>query len=178
MPNWVRNVVKIRKIPEKEIPFITNLLASKSEMTGDLIFDLHKIVPEPGVKEDCPEDCLMTECSHSKPLEDRPWFDWYEWRNKYWGTKWEACDGYTYHGKSYVVFVFSTAWSAPFMAFEKLQVLGLDIEIRYADEDYGTNCGMLAYSSLDKKWTEWTEEDLARDSINPRKFASRLWSNY
>ena len=156
MPNHVRNVLKFKHLKPKDIEFIITTIAEKQDRPvgdffdaktfHDYIIDFNKIIPEPKTKKECPEDCLVNKDSHIMEEEDRPWFDWYTWHNKYWGTKWNAYDGYTKVGKSYVIFVFSTAWSSPFLVIEQLRLLGYPFELRYADEDIGNNCGILDYS--------------------------------
>lgn len=90
------------------------------------------------------------------------------------GTKWNAYDGYTKIGKTCLTFVFSTAWSAPFPVFAKLCELGYDLDIRYADEDIGVNCGQILYDA--------SEDDLDHHTVmhlsNPERFARYIWNKY
>ena len=120
----------------------------------------------------------MNKDSHVETDKDRPWFDWYEWNLKYWGTKWEAYDCYSKIGKSYITFVFSTAWSIPYPVIERLHVMGYDFELRYADEDYGNNCGILSYeyngTTGDKEFFHTDADSLD----HPEQFARRLWDRY
>lgn len=37
-------------------------------------------------------------------------YNWYDWSNKYWGTKWNACDSYIVDDNN---INFSTAWCTP-----------------------------------------------------------------
>lgn len=70
---------------------------------------------------------------------------WYTWRVHNWGTKWNAYDD---KGSEYEL-LFSTAWDAPFPIMEKLSKMYPDIEftLKYADEDYGENCGTHIYKN-------------------------------
>lgn len=179
MPNHVKTVVKFKNLKSKEdVEFILNMIATPSlhDADGnplDYMIDFNKIIPEPACEEECPKDYIITEDSHVMTYSDRPWFDWYRWHLDNWGTKWNAYDGYTRIGKSYIKFVFSTAWSLAYPVMQRLSLLGYDIDICYADEDLGVNCGKLNYSTKGG-WTHYDESELH----NPYDFARRLWNNY
>lgn len=70
---------------------------------------------------------------------------WYEWCNANWGTKWNASE--TYWNSDNIV-TFETAWSCPFPIFERLSEMFPDVqfEVAFADEDIGSNCGILLYN--------------------------------
>ena len=178
IPNHVRNVVKIKGIPKDKIDYILNKVAVKykSEMTGndEWIMDFDLVIPEPRFKKDCPKKYQVNKSSHIAKDEGRPWFDWYEWHLAYWGTKWNAYDGYTKIGKTQLTFVFSTAWSAPFPIYAKLCELGYDLDIRYADEDIGVNCGQVIYNAKEDDVDHFNSMHLS----NPERFARYIWDNY
>lgn len=69
---------------------------------------------------------------------------WYEWRNRHWNTKWNACDC-QYDGDNTIEF--QTAWSAPHPILEELTARfpGVYITHQWADEDIGSGCGQLEY---------------------------------
>lgn len=70
--------------------------------------------------------------------------DWYGWCNKFWGTKWNAYDiGISRPSEDTVEYQFSTAWSCPAPVLVELskQNPSLTIEVQFADEDFGYNCG-------------------------------------
>ena len=139
-------------------------------------FDFDRIIPEPRTKEECPVDCLVTPDSHIMKDKERPWFNWYSWHIQHWDTKWNAYDGYTVIGKSYVQFVFSTAWSVPSNIYKKLDEIfnSYDMEVKWADEDLGNNCGKAVhYAGCDGWDVTWMDED-----PHSRKFAKRIWDNY
>lgn len=173
MPNYVRNVIKISNIKKEDVSLILNLLASKIE--DKIVIDFDKIIPEPRTIDKCPEDCRIESAkeAHIEEDKDRPWFNWYMWHSKYWGTKWEACDGYTLTGKTWIKFIFSTAWSAPTPIILKLSKLGYNLHVRYADEDYGSNCGTITYSR-ELGWDHTSNSELT----NPERFARELWNRY
>ena len=184
MPNHIRNVVKIKGIPKDKIDYVLNKLAMKyikpayDGATEEYIMDFDLIIPEPRFKKDCPKDCIVNKSSHVEKDIDRPWFNWYNFHNLYWGTKRNAYDGYTKIGKTQLTFVFSTAWSIPDRIYEKLftwcDEQGYDIEVRYADEDIGSNCGMISLNASEHDLTHCREGELT----NPVRFARYIWNNY
>ena len=55
---------------------------------------------------------------------------------------------------------------------QKLALMGYNIEIKYADEDLGSNCGKLTYTS-EQGWTHWDESELK----DPVRFAREVWTH-
>ena len=92
----------------------------------------------------------------------------------YWGTKWNAYDGYTKIGATQLTFVFSTAWCIPDRIYEKLftwcDEQGYDVEIRYADEAIGSNCGIIDFKASEHDVNHYHEEEIT----NPDKFAKYI----
>ena len=178
MPNHIRNVVKIKGIPKDKIEYVLNKVSAKykSDTTrnDEWIMDFDLIIPEPRFKKDCQKRFIVNKDSHVMEYENRPWFNWYDWHCAYWGTKWNAYDGYTKIGKTCLTFVFSTAWNAPFPVFAKLCELGYDLDIRYADEDIGVNCGQILYDASEDDIDHHTAMHLT----NPERFARYIWNNY
>ena len=108
--------------------------------------------------------------------KEKPWFDWYAWHIKYWGTKWNAYDGYTVIKKSSVQFVFSTAWSVPEPIYSKLTEMFKDynMETKWADESLGSNCGEAVHCAGEEGWDiHWKDKD-----PNACQWAKRLWDTY
>lgn len=186
MPNHVRTVVKFKRLKgELDKEFILRMIAKELTPRDDMftpdhpdhIIDFNKVIPQPREEEDCPPEYLRPEASHAEPLEDRPWFNWYKWNCERWGTKWGAYDGYTIQGKTYLTFVFSTAWSLATPIVERLRLLGYDFDVYYADEDWGCNCGKIIYNAKDSEWTHEYEEELG-DRKARTSYAKRIWDRY
>lgn len=179
MPNHVRTIVKINKLKKDDIDIVLNLVAtcshSPEKPEGEYFIDFNKIIPEPTTIEECPEDCRVKSEKEAHISEDeaRPWFNWYKWHCTYWGTKWGAYDCYTIIGKSFIQFVFSTAWNVAQPIIERLSLLGFPLEVKYADEDWGSNCGVVTWSH-EQGW----EIQFAKDMCNPERFARELWNKY
>lgn len=171
MPNHVINKWKISHIPQDKIQYILDKLSIELK-DGTRIIDFDLIIPEPRYKKDCPKDYLVNRLSCIEEDEDKPWFDWYAWRNKYWNTKWNAYDGYTHVGKTYITFTFQTAWTFAYPVAMRLAKLGYDLDLQYADEDWGNNCGRLQYNAKENDWTYWSMNKL---KPTPTAWAKRLW---
>lgn len=73
---------------------------------------------------------------------------WYEWCIENWGTKWNAVDAASsgFSGNEYAI-CFLSAWSAPIPVIQRISEINPDIEvtIRWADEDIGSNCGKYVF---------------------------------
>lgn len=179
MPNHVRTVIKISKLKKDDIDIVLNLLASPMTIPTDPIekteyaIDFNKIIPEPEDESECPDEYKVNKDSHIAVRDEKPWFDWYEWHIANWGTKWGAYDCYTKIGKSYIKFIFSTAWNVAQPIIERLSLLGFPLEVKYADEDWGSNCGVITWSH-EQGW----EIQFAKDMRDPERFARELWNRY
>lgn len=175
MPNHVRTVIKISKLKKDDIDIVLNLIASPriEDRPTEYEIDFNKIIPEPETEDECPEEYKVNKSSSIESLKDKPWFNWYEWHIDHWGTKWGAYNCYTKIGKSYIKFVFSTAWSVAQPIIERLSLLGFPLEVKYADEDWGSNCGVVTWSR-EQGW----EIQFAKDMRNPERFARDLWDKY
>jgi hypothetical protein len=73
------------------------------------------------------------------PMPDTVWL--HDWCVTNWGTKWNAYDVEFKDN----AFIFNTAWDIPIPIYEKIaeQFSNLCLEIYYASEDIGYNCGEL-----------------------------------
>lgn len=75
--------------------------------------------------------------------------DWYSWSNDKWGTKWNAYSQSLMEGSNEIQF--ETAWSTPYPVIEALSHKFPEavISLRYADEDFGHNCGEYTFQAGD-----------------------------
>lgn len=91
---------------------------------------------------------------------------WYDWCYDNWGTKWNACDA-SWDGNNFVSF--NTAWSCPEAIFEQMSKMfpNISFTVEYADEDLGSNCGTIEYSS--------NERSFILNPINSFEFACEVW---
>jgi hypothetical protein len=89
--------------------------------------------------------------------------NWYDWNTKNWGTKWDCYDHRS--DDDFGSIIFYTAWSTPMYALGELSRLFNDvtIEVRYADEDFGSNVG--TYTLLNGEVIDYYQPDYSKDSI-------------
>ena len=178
MPNWVRNRIIFKT--EKDLKIFLETVQKKSadEVIEKSQFDFNWIVSEPIDENTCRqfygEKYIANDKSHISKIENREWFQWYEWRLDFWGTKWNACE-VTYEGNC---IWFDTAWSEPTEVYKTLveNFPQFDVEIFFAEEQGGYYCGEVnnkkrivypsysdaAYEAYNELWGEYyykTEED-------------------
>ena len=167
MPNNVINEVTIHGKPE-EIDRLFSAVEGE-----DTIFDFNKIKPMPSElleytapaqreKEETGEEF---ETRIDRFTENHGAADWYEWALNNWSTKWNA-----YHVSERVenTISFQTAWDTPMKLIAYLSLLFPEvvIQVRYADEDIGVNCGayILENGVLSRTVTD-----------APYDFAANIW---
>ena len=172
MINSIKTIVKLSKIKPEDIKTILDMTTIRTgERKYAINFD--KIIPEPMEESECPDEYKLNKDTHIEILTERKWFNWHKWHMDYWGTMWEAYNCYTNVGKTYIMFIFHTAWTVPIPIIKKLSVLGYPIDVKYASEEYGINCGKLKYTR-EQGWTHQNSLDMK----NPVRFARDLWNNY
>lgn len=129
MPNYVYN----------EIIFYDERLIDKIWDDEQIAVDFGILIPEPKTKEECISkygdkyidkgDCHRM---HEKGAE---WFNWYDWRCCYWGTKWNAIEGeMCLRGDGTIIIKFSTAWGPPSHWIEALSEFGIAFTHYWKDE--------------------------------------------
>lgn len=108
---------------------------------------------------------------HNTVKYDAP--DWYDWRVKNWGTKWDAYgyDENTDYSQCDKL-AFMTAWNEPAPAIRFLSEMYPDVEIthRWANEDYGMGCGTAKYLAGKR-----IELELMQPNRLTEEFALGLW---
>lgn len=89
--------------------------------------------------------------------------NWYNWQIENWGTKWDCYDHRGEGDDGFIIF--ETAWSTPINAMVKLSELFEDItiEVKYADEDFGSNVG--TYTLQNGEIVEIYKPEYGKDSI-------------
>lgn len=100
------------------------------EEDGKPRMDFEKAVPMPD---------WVRDTEHSFQGRSHP-CDWYEWRKRHWGVKWNAYDTELFEDQ----IQFMTPWNPPLNVMAEIAwQLGCDIHIDYADEDIGSNCASM-----------------------------------
>jgi hypothetical protein len=84
---------------------------------------------------------------YANNLEKYGCYTWYEWANTNWGTKWNAYKDTAYWSEPDNLFVFDTAWSASLPVSKALSAKFPNVTIKHswADEDIGSNCGIVEF---------------------------------
>ena len=178
MPNHVRNVLTFNNLKPLDIRFLLDTITEPIDKLGEhLAIDFNKIIPQPGSESDCPNKYKVNKDSHITPEIRKPWLDWYKWNCDHWGTKWNAYDAYIITGKSYIKFIFNTAWSTPQPVIEQLKLLRYNFNLKYADEDLGSNCGQMIYNPNKTGFSDIVHI-CEKDMVDSYKFAKRLWKTY
>jgi hypothetical protein len=129
MPNHVTNIVTFSGKGAKE-------LMDKLFDNDDTI-NFNNLYPMPKELEDT---TAPSRESNQELIAKYGCDNWYDWKCTNWGTKWGGYDGYR---NSETECVFNTAWSTPFNFFEYVSNLypSVEIEVKFADEDFGYNVG-------------------------------------
>lgn len=109
MPNWTGNVLTFENA--KDAMKVWKSMRIR-EMDGTEHFSFGAIIPSPKTKEECPKEFIVTDPSSVHIVLDdyRPWFNWYDWQQNYWGVKWDACEA-GYDGN--VEIYFDSPWCKP-----------------------------------------------------------------
>lgn len=139
MPNWVKNNLRIKVNGEK----VLEILEMIKDEDGNMTFE--KIAPTP--------EELLTEPSPQRDKEKAKKFkekygadDWYDWRCKNWGCKWDASESGFYERDGYSMVSFQTPWSPPREFLEKLSKVfpKVEFEVQFAEEGCGYVGKMIA----------------------------------
>lgn len=147
MPNWVKNDVRIADAEAMK-------KCMKRE-NGVVYFDFEKIIP-------MPDDIYRGDLGivERKKYGEK---NWYDWSVENWGTKWNAHDC---HRTGVNSVEFNTAWSTPEPVMKELsKKFHTRVEVYYADEDLGHNCGHYTYEN----------GVMIEDSYGDFKMACELW---
>ena len=138
MPNHVTNKLVANGTPEDTKNIFSSLKTENSD------FDFNKILP-------MPEELVNTTSGSSEKtnpdfIAKYGYDNWYNWSNANWGTKWNA---YDVEHISDTEVQFDTAWSCADNLIAKLSSLHQTVEfvLTFADEDTGSNCGIITYKN-------------------------------
>ena len=110
MPNVTINILKLKDIGKKDW-FVSGVDTCRDGSERPYcLFDFNNIVPEPETEEECPDRYNLNIIpDHTiQKSGDKPWFNWYEWKCEYWGTKWNGFECKIINDDA---IKFETAWS-------------------------------------------------------------------
>lgn len=132
MPNWVKNNLRIKSNGEK----VLEILEMLKDEHGQATFE--KVVPTP--------EELLTEPSPQRDDKKAKKFkekygadDWYDWRCRNWGCKWDASESAFYEQDGYSMVTFETPWSPPRGFVESLSKMfpKVEFEMQFAEDGDG-----------------------------------------
>lgn len=154
MPNWVKNNLRIKSNGEK----VLEVLEMLKDEHGQVTFE--KIVPTP--------EELLTEASPQRDNKKAKKFiekygadDWYNWRCKNWGCKWDAGESDFYEQDGYSMVTFETPWSPPEEFIRSLSKMfpNVTFEMQYAEEGVGFVGQMVAENGKIRSYEPKDGED-------------------
>lgn len=161
MPNWVKSIAIFgtKKVLE-------DCIVDKEN--GHKSFDLDKVIPMPKEyeKENPFEGMTMEEELLFKKANDGC-KDWYEWRVKHWGTKWNTDETVVLDDN---MVTFNTAWNMPDEVFREIsKKYHTTVKVVYADESMTENSGYIVYDNGHVTVNEMgdvdSESEKFRDSV-------------
>lgn len=182
MPNWVNNTLTVEG-DYNTVSLFKNRLARSYEAQGnywnpetkeyetktytnDECFSFWNVIQPPQHK-------LGLYFASANGTEDKTW-NWYNWNNRNWGTKWDACHPEIVSEEdSKIVYTFDTAWSAPMPVIAKLtdDFPELEITLRYVEEQGWGGVFVLKNNKVLSHDT-WDIPDSHEDSI---KYTGECW---
>lgn len=151
MPNWVKNNLRIKSNGER----ILEALEMLKDKNGDITFE--KFMPTP--KELADTDAPNRDASYAerKQLIEKYGADnWYDWRIKNWGCKWDASESDTYIYDGDQMITFQTPWGPPdkfLIEFSKL-FPKMTFILQFADESGGNPIGQLTFNNGKEEYVE------------------------
>ena len=153
MPNYVYNVLTVYGNGENSQKDVVAFL--KQHINDNNMFDFNTIIPEPIDESEVEDEFNFNKTkTEDKDVFDnigKPWFNWYDWRYKHWGVKWNCTGNHCFdydkilnsetgiHGK--IQFVIKTAWYPPVPVIKKLIKIHPELNI---DCDY-YSCESMVY---------------------------------
>lgn len=197
MPNWVMNIVRFGCNGEKMAEIKKAITDGEGNIDFDKIISMPKTlnlasgtISERALdcyrngKDDIGRSYLMEQYGldhrafdayyelgkvYEINIQEYGYPTWYEWCNANWGTKWNASE--TYWNSDNIV-TFETAWACPIPILEKISEMypGISFEVAFADEDIGSNCGLLLYTQGEGVYiSSFSSEEEATE------FAQSIW---
>jgi len=170
MPNWCRNTLVIKHQDPAMILRAKNAFAEGKFLNEFVPIpeSLHITSGRCGA-DDNPEQIAL-EAAQKSNIEVHGYKDWYDFSVGEWGTKWDVGDGDGINEiteTSRTVY-FDSAWAPPCAGYEKVAVLGFEIEAMYDESGMGfcgrwTNEGGDDYYEYSGLSSETIEQELPKE---------------
>ena len=163
MPNWASNELTIT---HNKVSLEIKELFQQTCKEGDNIPLFQHFVPMPEELKNTIAPCPRVEALEEKYGAS----NWYDWRYKNWGCKWEVADIYlAEEEKNSVTLCFNTAWCPPITFYKNLIEKYPDIRL-YANYTEESN----EYAG----YYEYTPQDLEDVSFDPNEVFKSLLESY
>jgi len=164
MPNHVSNRLTLQCSKARAAKVLAAIGGKDDD--GTILIDFNKLIPYPERFATLDREAHEWEKSNpAGPWRDRPKDGFnqggYEWCCEHWGTKWNA---YGQKKLSPTAIYFLTAWSAPEPVMDALAAKFPDVSftLEYADEDVGSNAGVIRYDKGEKNHSQLGGADAVR----------------
>lgn len=168
MPNHVTNVVEIKNLTDEQMEIIfprvvdgefsfKDVFPMPKELEAETCYytnNVSLLADFENIQDFLPEKREMI-LQAKKKYDATGYASWYAFNKDMYGTKWDA---YGVHidnvsmveeNNNTLQMVFQSAWSTPIIFFKNLseRFPNLEINVEYADEDLGANCGTYSFSN-------------------------------
>ena len=170
MPNWCSNTLVIKHQDPAMILRAKNAFAEGKFLNEFVPIpeSLHIVSGRCGA-DDNPEQIAL-EAAQKSNIEQHGYKDWYDFSVGEWGTKWDVGDGDGINEitENSLTVYFDSAWAPPLAAYEKMAVLGFEIEAMYDESGMGfcgrwTNEGGDDYYEYSGLSSETIEQELPKE---------------
>jgi len=170
MPNWCSNTLVIKHQDPAMILRAKNAFAEGKFLNEFVPIpeSLHITSGRCGA-DDNPEQIAL-EAAQKSNIEVHGYKDWYDFSVGEWGTKWDVGDGDGINEitENSLTVYFDSAWAPPCAAYEKMAVLGFEIEAMYDESGMGfcgrwTNEGGDDYYEYSGLSSETIEQELPKE---------------
>lgn len=160
MPNWVENIVRF------DTSKVMKDCIKKHAERETLEFDFNEILPMPKILDDEGNFDKLTQEERLLFLKENDGCDnWYSWRLRFWGCKWNASETQIIDGRTVK---FQTPWSMPDNIFRAIsKKYNTTVTVLYADESWGYNCGLAEYENGEEVDYESKDSD--------EGFSEKVW---
>jgi hypothetical protein len=141
MPNWVYNSLKVRgdakAIAEFKLKAQRTEASEEGTVTSDFSFWNFKTPPAEALNSGEYHATHGFSKEHGETGQSKN--NWYNWNNREWGTKWDACEvEVAEEADTFIHFTFNTAWSPPTPVFEAIAEQHPEIQMEaYCIEEQG-----------------------------------------
>lgn len=171
MPNWCKNNLKIVGNGEKTLELLELLKDDDGEMT------FNKFMPMPKELEttSSPVRDTVPDEERKELVEKYGADNWYDWRIKNWGCKWDARESEFWKDGDDWIVSFQTPWGPPVEFVQALskKFSNMEFVMQYADEGMGQP--PLGEANIVNGVIMYDGPDENSDNEEREAFADKIW---